>query len=408
VKKKEEKVTASTKVTVRNVKAFVTLFNTFSIFGKSMMMKECVELMFAGGKLVVKGNNGELKMARAYTVDHGLLEKPNQSILVPYTRLSQSLKWFKGDVDVTVVEDDGGIRLLIEQDDKEYKITGEKVEEPISFVKKHEKTIRISSDIFKAGLRKTLSFTEPVNTMRIAMTGIKMVCKSRVLTFWGTRGTIACRFDVGVEFDDEFAVLVPPATAKLLLDIDTKEFELSIDEAQIHIDYADGLGVMESALITEPYPNIEAVVDEKVKEATNQFVIAKTVLEDLFHMANIYANDLAHDVLMIVTHDRIECRGEDLDFGVNCRQWSGGEHTLLSPILTKISAVLMSTALSVIDTENVIVSVLDRGNQNAFVITPDVEEPNVKVLALVMPQRIDEFDETYEKVMQEQGVEASV
>jgi hypothetical protein len=68
----------------------------------------------------------------------------------------------------------------------------------------------------------------------------------------------------------------------------------------------------------------------------------------------------------------------------------------------------MSTALSVIDTENVIVSVLDRGNQSAFVITPDVEEPNVKVLALVMPQRIDEFDETYEKVMQEQGVEASV
>ena len=45
---------------------------------------------------------------------------------------------------MTVVEDDAGIRLLIEQDDKEYKITGEKVEEPISFVKKHEKTIRIS------------------------------------------------------------------------------------------------------------------------------------------------------------------------------------------------------------------------------------------------------------------------
>ena len=65
MKKKEENA-ASTKVTVKNVKAFVTLFNTFSIFGKSMMMKECVELMFAGGKLIVKGNNGELKMARAY------------------------------------------------------------------------------------------------------------------------------------------------------------------------------------------------------------------------------------------------------------------------------------------------------------------------------------------------------
>ena len=50
----------------------------------------------------------------------------------------------------------------------------------------------------------------------------------------------------------------------------------------------------------------------------------------------------------------------------------------------------------------------DRGNQSAFVITPDVEDTNVKVLALVMPQRIDEFDEAYEKIMQEQGVEASV
>ena len=68
----------------------------------------------------------------------------------------------------------------------------------------------------------------------------------------------------------------------------------------------------------------------------------------------------------------------------------------------------MATALNVIDTENVVISVWDRGNQSAFIITPDVENSNAKVLALVMPQRIDEYDVEYEKIMQGQGVEASV
>jgi hypothetical protein len=55
------------------------------------------------------------------------------------------------------------------------------------------------------------------------------------------------------------------------------------------------------------------------------------------------------------------------------------------------------------------VSVEDRGNASPFVLTPDVEDSSgVKVLALVMPQRIDAFDEAYETIMQEQGVEACV
>ena len=262
--KKKTSTAGSTKITVKNVKAFVGLFNTFSIFGKSMMMRESVELMIAGGKLIIKGNNGELKMARAVEVDHDLIENQYQSILVPYARLSQSLKLLKGDVGLTIVEDDAGVKLVIDQDDKEYKITGEKVEDPITFVKKNEKTIRVVSDIFKAGLRKTLAFTEPVNTIRIAMTGVKLTCKSKVLTFWGTCGTIACRYDVPVDFDDEFSVLIPPATVKMLTEVETKEFELSMLESSIRIDYADGQGVVESALIIEPYPNIESVVDDKV------------------------------------------------------------------------------------------------------------------------------------------------
>ena len=406
--KKKTSTAGSTKITVKNVKAFVGLFNTFSIFGKSMMMRESVELMIAGGKLIIKGNNGELKMARAVEVDHDLIENQNQSILVPYARLSQSLKLLKGDVGLTIVEDDAGVKLVIDQDDKEYKITGEKVEDPITFVKKNEKTIRVVSDIFKAGLRKTLAFTEPVNTIRIAMTGVKLTCKSKVLTFWGTCGTIACRYDVPVDFDDEFSVLIPPATVKMLTEVETKEFELSMLESSIRIDYADGQGVVESALIIEPYPNIESVIDDKVASADNQFVVSKTALAGLFQMASFYADPNSHAVVLIVTPDRIECRGEDLDFGADCRTWTGGERTLLKPILTKISAVLMATALNVIDTENVVISVWDRGNQSAFIITPDVENSNAKVLALVMPQRIDEYDVEYEKIMQGQGVEASV
>ena len=400
---------STTKVTIKNVKAFVNLLNTFSVFGKSMMMKESVELMFAGDKLIVKGNNGEIRMARAYVVDHGLLEMANTSIMVPYARLIQSLKLLTGDVDITVKEDESGTQLLMEQKDKEYKIVGEKVEEPITFSKKHTATIQISADVFKLGLRKVLAFVVSVYTFRIAMTGIKMVCKNRMLTFWGTKGTIACRFDMPVEFDDEFDVILPPATVKLLIDVDSKEFELSIGEKQVRIDYADGLGVVDSALIEESYPNIEAVVDEKVEAATNKFVTSKAVLESLFQMANIYASEQAHDVLMIVTPGQIEVRGEDRDFGASCKQWSKGEHTLLSPILIKLNAKLMDIALSTIDTENVMVSVEDRGNASPFVLTPDVEDSSgVKVLALVMPQRIDAFDEAYETIMQEQGVEACV
>ena len=75
-------------------------------------------------------------------------------------------------------------------------------------------------------------------------------------------------------------------------------------------------------------------------------------------MANIYADELAHDVVDDCdTRTELNVAEKIWILVRTAEQWSSGEHTLLKPILTKISAVLMAMALNVIDTENVMVSV---------------------------------------------------
>ena len=361
-----------------------------SIVGQfAFVDKNPIHLVFSGGEIRFEGTDGMRRLRRTIAIIGGPLVE--ERIAVDFKLLSKTVKALAGELSLII---ENGVCLKVKgKNDSQYKLTSVDAE-PIAFTKP-QGTFPIRALLFRRGLEKTLPFVDSASSLRVSLTGIQIIGSEGKLTFNGSNGHLLSRYECITEvLTNEFTIILPQEAARLILSIKAETFDvLMIENRGIVLVFEDG--IFESAIIEEPFPEVNTLLVTYNAGAQNKIVTLIEKWREALGIVSLYSSHNSKAVDIYVSKDKVELRAEDEDFGGFAKQWYHEESIAPEPsVLVRISGPYLSSVLSVIDTDKMVVRFTEQGKNSPVIFAPS-DEVDENLIVLAMPMRIEQYEKEY-------------
>jgi DNA polymerase III sliding clamp (beta) subunit (PCNA family) len=345
--------------------------------------------------ITFEGTDGEIRMRRVIESTSLVTEgDTDERVAINHKLLLKTVSTLKGELTLTATDKKN---LLMECKDSTYKLPQQEYEQDIQFAKP-KGAFSVPGPLLKRGLVKALPFTAEPSQMRPAMEGIRIVASDGKLWCWATSGFMLCKFEMlanGIE--KPIDILLPRKTAQLLQLIPAEEFNVYMSQKNNFVGFGFDDGVIESALITEPYPAVDDVTSSAVEKCTNTVIVSKKAMEAALAPVALYTSPTTHAIDFLATAKKFELRAVDEDFGAFAKQWQDEPHDgIETNVLTRFKSSFFTDILGVVDSDKLVVKFNGQGGPNPIIVTPSTQMDE-NLLLLLMPMRIDDYEEEYTK-----------
>lgn len=266
------------------------------------------------GQVSVLGS--DLQNVLSIVVDHKSSTDNQVSLLVDFKRLCRLVSNLKSEIitftphaEVIQVDCAEGVFLM-------------KAEHVSDFPKTPVVSHRQSAALEYGPLSEALSFT--VNScsyddLRPAMTGIKVECIEKELSFVATDGHRLSVWTTDSYETDVIAegFIIQRKTAKILLSLKCQHERVAVRWEKNNIQISYGNAILISRLIDENFPGWRAVMP------TGDCFTATLGVDELrtrIALASVFSNTTTHQIALSFKGENIEVSSSDLDYGIRSSQ----------------------------------------------------------------------------------------
>ncbi len=305
------------------------------------------------------------------------------SIVVPAKRVMDTIRALPN-INIKFSADLSNLKILIETDKGEYRLTGQLAEEfPSPDIIKEEENILLNTGTLKRLINKTL-FATSTDELRPAMTGVYFQIMKEEIRAVSTDGhrlvklvTVSPRTEV-----KDKNVIIPNKT----LNIISKHFDeelnsISVNESHISFNFGDT--ILLSRLIDEKYPNYDSVIPS---ENNVLLSINRNELLSSVKRASLYASTTTHQIRFSLEKNELTISAEDIDFGSESKEKILCEYTN-DNFEIGFNANYLLDILSHID--SIEIEFLFSSSNRAAIVKPKEQSENEDLLMLVMPVRLN-------------------
>lgn len=234
-------------------------------------------------------------------------------------------------------------------------------------------------------IQKT-TFACSVDGMRPAMMGVLFELEGSVITAVATDGhrLVRCRKDSSIALAEKQKVVVPARVLSILQKLaQVESVTMSIDVERRFVRFSCGSVVLDAALIVEPYPNYEAVIPV---EHDKHLVINRSQIYDSVRRVGRFSS--IGDVKVVIGGQLVKVMAENAHEGESAQEelpcsYAGDDITI------GFNSRFIEAALAHLDESDVAIELKSPTTAVIFKSHKEEEEPDDRLIILVMPVRIN-------------------